>query len=98
MLQFMGSQRVRHNLATEQQQNRNRLTDIETCGCKQEEEGRGIYWEVRVGRWINNEVLRYSTGNYIQYTVINRNGKEYIKEYICIIESLCYISEIGTTL
>ena len=24
----------------------------------------------------------YSTGNYIQYPVINHNGKEYEKEYI----------------
>ena len=32
--------------------------------------------------WINNKVLLYSTGNYIQYPVINRNGKEYEKEYI----------------
>ena len=32
--------------------------------------------------WINNKVLRYSTGNYIQYPVINHNGKEYEKEYI----------------
>ena len=32
--------------------------------------------------WINNEALPYSTGNYIQYPVINHNGKEYI--YICI--------------
>ena len=29
--------------------------------------------------WINNEVLLYSTGNYIQYPVINRNGKEHEK-------------------
>ena len=29
--------------------------------------------------WINNTVLLYSTGNYIQYPVINHNGKEYIK-------------------
>ena len=27
--------------------------------------------------WINNKVLSYSTGNYIQYPVINHNGKEY---------------------
>ena len=27
--------------------------------------------------WINNKVLLYSTGNYIQYPVINHNGKEY---------------------
>ena len=31
---------------------------------------------------INNKVLLYSTGNYIQYLVINHNGKEYEKEYI----------------
>ena len=30
--------------------------------------------------WINNKVLLYSTGNYIQYAVINHNGKEYEKE------------------
>ena len=29
--------------------------------------------------WINNKVLLYSTGNYIQYPVINQNGKEYEK-------------------
>ena len=28
-------------------------------------------------RWINNKVLLYSTGNYIQYSLINHNGKEY---------------------
>ena len=28
-------------------------------------------------RWINNKVLLYRTGNYIQYPVINNNGKEY---------------------
>ena len=32
--------------------------------------------------WINNKVLLYSTENYIQYPVINHNGKEYEKEYI----------------
>jgi len=26
--------------------------------------------------WINNEVLMYTTGNYIQYPVINYNEKE----------------------
>ena len=26
--------------------------------------------------WINNIVLLYSRGNYVQYTVINHNGKE----------------------
>ena len=32
--------------------------------------------------WINNKVLLYSTGNYIQYPVINHNGKEYEKECV----------------
>ena len=26
--------------------------------------------------WINNKVLLYSTGNYIQYPVLNHSGKE----------------------
>ena len=38
----------------------------------------------------------YGTGNYIQYPVINHNGK-YEKEGVCVcvckIESLCYIPE-----
>ena len=32
--------------------------------------------------WINNKVLLQSTGNYIQYPVINHDGKEYEKERI----------------
>ena len=50
--------------------------------------------------WINIKVLLYSTGNYIQYPVINHNGKEYEKEYIYtrITESLCCTAEINTTL
>jgi len=46
----------------------------------------GNNWEVGVSRckpvyigWINNKVLLCSTGNYIQYPVINHNGKEYEK-------------------
>ena len=31
--------------------------------------------------WIN-KILIYSTGDYIQYPVINHSGKEYEKEYI----------------
>ena len=34
--------------------------------------------------WINNKVLLYSTGNYVQYPVINYIGKEYEKECIYI--------------
>ena len=32
----------------------------------------------------------YITVNYTQYSVINHNGKEYEKQYICITESLCW--------
>ena len=32
---------------------------------------------------VNNKVLLYSTGNYIQYPVINHSRKEYEKEYMC---------------
>ena len=35
--------------------------------------------------WINNKVLLYTTGNYIQYLVTNHNEKE----HICINKSLC---------
>ena len=32
--------------------------------------------------WINNSVLLYSTGNNIQYPVINHNGKKYEKKKV----------------
>ena len=44
------------------------------------------------------QVLLYSTGNYIEYPVINHSGKEYEKEYMWIIESLCSTEEINTML
>ena len=36
--------------------------------------------------WINNKVLLYSTGYYVQYPVINHNGKEHeiVHKDICI--------------
>ena len=44
---------------------------------------------------MNNKILLYSTGNSIQYPVINHSGKEYEKIiHICIIESLCCTAEI----
>ena len=53
----------------------------QTCGCRAGEK----YWEFGISRckllyigWVNNKVLLYSTGKYIQYPVINHNGKEYI--------------------
>ena len=46
-------------------------------------------WEFGISRskllhigCINNKTLLYSTGNYIQYLVINHKGKEYEKECI----------------
>ena len=42
-----------------------------------------VDWEFGISRckllyikWINNKVLLYSTGNYIQQPMINHNGKE----------------------
>ena len=75
--------------------------------------GGGMDWEFEINRgkllyigWINNKVLLYSAGNYIQYPVTNHNGKEYEKEHIYIIyiyniyiaKSLCCTEEINTTL
>ena len=66
-------------------------TDIENrvVVAKGEGVGGGMEWEVGVSRckllyieWINNKVLLYSTGNYIQYLIINHNVKAYEKEYI----------------
>ena len=69
-------------------QNRNRFTDIENRlvakgeGCSRGE----MEWEFGISRcklshigWINNEVLLYSTGSYIQDPVINHNGEEVFK-------------------
>ena len=59
--------------------------------AKGEGSGGGMDWEFGISRckllyigWINKMVLLYSIGNYIQYSVINHNGKEYEKEYIYI--------------
>ena len=62
----------------------------QTCGCQGGDGvGREMDWELGISRckplyreWINNKVLQYSTGKYIQYPVINHNGKEYEKECI----------------
>ena len=49
----------------------------------------GRDWEFGVSRckllytgWLNNKVLLYTTGNDVQYPVINHNGKEYFKNKI----------------
>ena len=61
----------------------------QTCDCQRWGRGKGwtgswglasIYKLLHV-EWINKVPL-YSTGNYIQYSGINYNGKEYKKKYI----------------
>ena len=75
--------------------------------AKGEGGGRGEDWEVGVSRcnllytgWTNNKVLLYNTENYIQYPMINHNGKIYFKKriYVCITELLCCTAEINTIL
>ena len=67
-----------------------------TCGCQGGGGRGGMDWEFGVNRckllyreWINNKVLLYSTGNYIQYFEINHNGKEYEKEYLYLYRYRC---------
>ena len=67
--------------------------------------GGGMHWGFGISRckllyrgWINDKFLLCSTGNYIQYPVINHNGEEYEKECICITESLSCIAEMNITL
>ena len=91
-------------LSMKQKQNQGHRA--QTGGCQGGGGGRGMDWEFGISRcklvyteWINNEVLLYSTGNYIQYPVINYNGKECEKEcYTCITESPCCTAVINTTL
>ena len=76
------------NLSTKQKETHRRRE--QTCSCRGG--GGGMDWEFGVSRckllhleWINNKVLLYSTGNYIQSPGINHNGKEYKKRmYICV--------------
>ena len=74
------------NLSTKQKQTHRHRE--QTCGCQGGGWG-GMDWEFGVSRckllhteWMDNKVLLYSTGNYIQQPGINHNGKEYKKEYI----------------
>ena len=91
---------IQMNLSMKQKQTHRHRE--QTCGCQDGcgAEG-GMAWEVGTSRckllyieWKNNKVLLYNTGNYMQYTVINHNEKE----YIYITSSLCYRTEINTTL
>ena len=53
--------------------------------AKDERRGGGKGWELGISRcnlvyigWINSHVLLHSTGNYVQYPVINHDGKEHV--------------------
>ena len=68
-------------------QNQTHRHRAQTCGCQRGEGRGGMEWEAGVSRckllyveWINNKVLLCSTENYIQYPMINHNGKEYFKK------------------
>ena len=70
------------NLSMKKKQNQGHRE--QTSGCQGVGGGRGMEWEFGISRcqllyieWINNKALLYSTGSYIQYPVINHNGKEY---------------------
>ena len=68
------------NISTKQKQTHRHRE--QTCGCQGREGWGGKDWEVGISRcklvyigWINHNVPLHSTGNYIQYPVINHNGK-----------------------
>ena len=68
-------------------------------------EWKGEDWKFEISRckllflgWINNKVLMCSTGNYIQYPMINHNEKIFKNVHMCVTESLCCTAEIGTAL
>ena len=48
--------------------------------------------------WINNKVLLYSTGSYIQSLRVEHDGREYETKnmYICMTGSLCCTEETDT--
>ena len=57
-------------------------------------------WKLLYTEWISSKILLYSTENYIQYLMINHNGKNIFKRmyiYTRITEPLCYTEEINTT-
>ena len=89
-------------------QNRNRVASIENrltiakaeggWGGMDREFGFSSCKLVCIG-WINNKVLLYSTGNYMQYSVKKHNVKAYVYViYMCVCKSLFCIVEIKTTL
>ena len=78
------------NLSTKEKQTHRHRE--QNCGCQEGGDSGGMVWEFGISRckllhieWINNKVLlgtilNIVIFNYIQYPVINHNGKEYEKE------------------
>ena len=67
--------------------------------------GGGMDWEFEINRGkllyiecINNKVLLYSTGNYIQYPVVNHTENNIKNICIYIAESLWCTAKINTAL
>ena len=95
---FYVESKIWHKWICLQKQKETHRLRAETCGCWCRGSGRGMDWEFGIGRckllhleWINNKVLIHSTGNYMEYPVINHNGKNTKKNvYMCVTELLCY--------
>ena len=90
------------NMSTKQKQThrlQSRLVVHEVEGSR-----RGLSWVFGVSRFklLPSEciykVLLYITRNYIQSPGINHDGKEYLRENVCMFktESLCYTAKIDT--
>jgi len=68
------------NLSIEKEQTQGH--EEQACCCQQGGGGSGMDWEFGVSRykllhleWISNEILLYSTGNYIKSFVMEHDGK-----------------------
>ena len=73
------------NLSAKQKQAHRRREQTSFCQGERRwgRAGLGVWgYKLLYVDWINNKALLYSTGNYIQYPVINHNGNEYEKECI----------------
>ena len=71
------------NLSRKQKQTHRHGEQISGCQVGGMDREFGISrFKLLYTEWINNKVPLYSTGNCIQYPVINHNGKESGKEYL----------------
>ena len=48
--------------------------------------------------WINNKILLYSTGEYIQYSLISYNGREYEKGNMKIFQTVVLVKTLESPL